>query len=284
MRWWTGRGGISKSRLQAGSGRRQAAARVRRSRTPSHSAAVGWGFDPDELDALCIHLPQLGKQLMGCRLRMCDGMRWAATKGERTCSQAAVVQRNGRAACPVGWCHSASPGLLARLWHPSGARWRWVRSETLRSRRLVALAGSARASSSFDSNLRPHAFSTSCAVMEPGRNSTGAPRVQSMMVDSMPTSQGPPSRISKSSPNSLCTWAAVVGLTRPNLLALGAAMPQTSRRPSEGFRNVCQYGLGHRVGRGSAGPMLFWPPAAASAHTLFARQYQGKADRARRPT
>ncbi len=47
-----------------------------------------------------------------------------------------------------------------------------------------------------------------------------------MMVDSMPTLHGPPSRISGTrSPSSSATCAAVVGLMRPKRLADGAAMP-----------------------------------------------------------
>ena len=63
--------------------------------------------------------------------------------------------------------------------------------------------------------------------MAPGRNSTGTPRVQSMMVDSMPTAQAPPSSTSSSSPNASATCCAVVGLTLPKWLALGAATPHT---------------------------------------------------------
>ncbi len=62
--------------------------------------------------------------------------------------------------------------------------------------------------------------------MWPGRSTTGSPREQSMMVDSMPTLHGPPSRISGTrSPSSSATCSAVVGLMRPKRLADGAAMP-----------------------------------------------------------
>jgi hypothetical protein len=47
------------------------------------------------------------------------------------------------------------------------------------------------------------------------------------MLDSMPMRQAPPSRTSRSSPNSSTTCCANVGLTRPNRFALGAAMPGT---------------------------------------------------------
>src|SRR5207344_3338368 len=44
-------------------------------------------------------------------------------------------------------------------------------------------------------------------------------------VDSSPSVHGPPSRIMAGRrPSSASTWAAVVGLTRPERLALGAAM------------------------------------------------------------
>ena len=39
-------------------------------------------------------------------------------------------------------------------------------------------------------------------LAQPCRSSTGAPRLQSTMVDSMPTAHGPPSTMSSSSPNS----------------------------------------------------------------------------------
>ena len=118
-------------------------------------------------------------------------------------------------------------------------------------------------SSSFDNILRPHACSICRLVMLPGRSSTGAPRVQSTMVDSMPSWQGPPSRINKSAPNSSSTCAAVVGLTRPKRLALGAAMPQTSGTPCAGLRSAsstaCAPGCdGQRI------PMESCPPAAAA--------------------
>ena len=60
----------------------------------------------------------------------------------------------------------------------------------------------------------------------PGRISTARPRERSTIVDSMPTSQSPPSSTaSTAAPSSARTCSAVVGLMRPNLLAEGAAMP-----------------------------------------------------------
>ena len=66
--------------------------------------------------------------------------------------------------------------------------------------------------------------------MPPGRSSCGGSVVQSTMVLSMPSGVGPPSsttsrRSSSHGPRSSSTWRAVVGLTRPNRLADGAAMP-----------------------------------------------------------
>src|SRR3954454_16307213 len=53
------------------------------------------------------------------------------------------------------------------------------------------------------------------------------------MVESTPTPPGPPSSTtSTSDPRSARTWAAVVGLTRPNRLADGAASPPSKARRS----------------------------------------------------
>ncbi len=93
----------------------------------------------------------------------------------------------------------------------------------------------------------------------PGRSSTGAPREQSTMVDSMPTSQAPPSSTSSASPNSAATCAAVVGLTRPKRLALGAASPCTPRA-AQAASSACATGCA-----GQRRPTVGWPPAAASA-------------------
>ena len=70
------------------------------------------------------------------------------------------------------------------------------------------------------------ATSSICArVMPPGRNTRGVPPVRSTTVDSTPTWHGPPSRISGTRPSmSSKTSGAVVGLGRPERLALGAAM------------------------------------------------------------
>ena len=97
--------------------------------------------------------------------------------------------------------------------------------------------------------------------MAPGRSSTGWPRVQSTMVDSMPTAQGPPSRISRAGPNSSCTWAAVVGLTRPNRLALGTARPgMGGARPAQAANTPSATGWA-----GQRRPIESCPPAAAPA-------------------
>ena len=79
------------------------------------------------------------------------------------------------------------------------------------------------------------------------------------MVDSMPTLHGPPSRMCNASPNSARTCAAVVGLTRPNWLALGPASPRTPR--SRQARNKAR-----ATGwAGQRSPIEPCPPAAAAA-------------------
>ena len=107
--------------------------------------------------------------------------------------------------------------------------------------------------------------------MAPGRSSTGTPRVQSTMVDSMPTPQGPPSSTSRASPSSSCTCKAVVGLTRPKRLALGAARPHTGGPPSSGLLPGAAQACSTAWATGWAGqrrPTLSWPPVAAVATPL----------------
>ena len=95
-------------------------------------------------------------------------------------------------------------------------------------------------------------------VMLPGLKSTGRLVVKSTTVDSSPNAQGPPSRIRVSSgPNSSSTCKAVVGLMRPNLLALGAAIGQSVLDKS--FR--ARLWLGTRIARVSR-------PALAKKETL----------------
>ena len=61
----------------------------------------------------------------------------------------------------------------------------------------------------------------------------GAPLVTSKTVDSTPTSQLPPSRISGMRPSiSTSTWCAVVGLGLPERFALGAAIGSLQARRS----------------------------------------------------
>ncbi len=94
-----------------------------------------------------------------------------------------------------------------------------------------------------------------------------------MMVDSMPTAQAPPSSTNKSAPNSLATCAAVVGLMRPNLFALGAARPQMG-----GWR--CRQACSKAWATGCAGqrrPMVACPPVAAWA--MPGRQGQDEGQR-----
>ena len=57
-----------------------------------------------------------------------------------------------------------------------------------------------------------------------GRRTAGGSAERSSMVDSRPTGQGPPSRMTSiRPPRSSNTWPAIVGLGRPLRLALGAA-------------------------------------------------------------
>src|SRR5699024_2324559 len=71
------------------------------------------------------------------------------------------------------------------------------------------------------------------AAIPPGRSGSGRSPSRDTTVDSTPTGQGPPSRIiSIRPPSSSITWSALVGLTLPDRLALGAAtgLPTAARR------------------------------------------------------
>ena len=77
----------------------------------------------------------------------------------------------------------------------------------------------------------------SCSISSretvPGRNRTGRSPASESTVDSMPTRVGPPSRIrSTASPKPRRTCSAVVGESRVNRLALGAAMGTPAARIS----------------------------------------------------
>ena len=82
--------------------------------------------------------------------------------------------------------------------------------------------------------IGPRIASRSVTVTAPGRKIIGRARERASTVDSSPTSQGPPSRMSNSSAseNSSATCSAVVGETRPLRLALGAEIgpPNASMR------------------------------------------------------
>ena len=105
----------------------------------------------------------------------------------------------------------------------------------LGARRVMRLerARGARAAASGANTCAPSTASICAALTWPGRSSTGpAPwssRDRSRMVDSMPTSDAPPSSTgmpaATSSGNSARTCSASVGETCPNLLADGAATP-----------------------------------------------------------
>ena len=73
----------------------------------------------------------------------------------------------------------------------------------------------------------PRTLESICGVMYPGRKTIGFDSVRSIIVDSIPMPTGPPSSIIAIFPfKSSATWAASVGLGRPEVLALGAAMRQ----------------------------------------------------------
>ena len=84
----------------------------------------------------------------------------------------------------------------------------------------------------------------------------------------MPTPQGPPSSTSRSSPSSSCTCWAVVGLTRPKRLALGAATPQTGGLPASSPSPTAAQASSRAWATGCEGqrsPTLSCPPVAAVA-------------------
>ena len=71
---------------------------------------------------------------------------------------------------------------------------------------------------------RPSASAIASTGRPPGRSSTGAPSSKPRMVDSRPSGQAPPSRTAAMRPpRPSRTCARVVGLTRPEGLAEGAA-------------------------------------------------------------
>src|SRR5665213_252739 len=75
--------------------------------------------------------------------------------------------------------------------------------------------------------------SISSSERPPGLSKTGSFSAKEMMVDSTPTVQGPPSKIIFTLfPNDFRTCSAVVGLTCPKGLALGAAMGRPDSRIS----------------------------------------------------
>ena len=80
------------------------------------------------------------------------------------------------------------------------------------------------------STVMPVAASISAAVIPPGRNRRKRPPSTRTMVDSTPTGVCPPSTISGTrSPKPAATACAVVALTLPDGLALGAAIGRPKR-------------------------------------------------------
>src|SRR3954465_10236841 len=99
------------------------------------------------------------------------------------------------------------------------------------------------------------ASATCCAAIRPGRNTAGIPWLISTMVDSIPTSQGPPSTTrSTASPSSSRTCCADVADRRPNRLADGAAIPPPNAR-----NNRCAIGC-----EGTRTPTVSCPPVTRS--------------------
>ena len=91
----------------------------------------------------------------------------------------------------------------------------------------------------------------SSAVMGPARRSCRAPSCGATTVDSRPSEQGPPSRMSGMRPSSSSrTCAAAVGEMRPKRFALGAAtgVAETGENGAEERMRAHAYG-----DRGQAG-------------------------------
>ena len=122
---------------------------------------------------------------------------------------------------------SASPvAHLARL-EPQPGRGRVVPRQHARRGGLARLALGQR---------RPAGRATRAMLVArepPSRRTTGSSPVTSTTVDSSPIGAGPPSRmIATLAPRSASTCAAVVGLTWPERLALGAAIGRSAARSS----------------------------------------------------
>ena len=81
----------------------------------------------------------------------------------------------------------------------------------------------------------------SCSkVIPPGRSSIGGWTVRSMIVDSNPTLQSPPSKTAGIFPDrSSSTWRSVVVLGRPERFADGAAMGKSTAARSMRVSGVC---------------------------------------------
>ena len=87
----------------------------------------------------------------------------------------------------------------------------------------------------------------------PGRSTTGTSSVKSTIVDSRPIPTGPPSMIiSMASPRSSSTCCAVVGLGRPEVLALGAATYPLDAR----IKAAAMGSLGKRTATLSSPPVV----------------------------
>ena len=112
--------------------------------------------------------------------------------------------------------------------------------------------------------------STDCNCSEvtpPTRRTRGGSEVQSTIVDSTPTVLAPPSRTSgTSSPSSARTAAAVVGLTRPNRFADGAASPPPNAASSSRATGC----------PGTRRPTVSRPPVTSSGTAGRARDHQGQ--------
>jgi hypothetical protein len=167
-------------------------ARWRRSRTPSHSGVSGGvsiqiSLTPCASNSRstansCCALASASSGMRRCSTR-CERLRTAARDHTAMC--AAPAPSTSRPVWMRLGVHQAHLGVgrVVRLQRAGGAR----------VGRFEHLAVAQRS---------PQAASICARVITPGRSSTGAPRLQSTMVDSMPTSQAPPSITSRPSPNS----------------------------------------------------------------------------------
>ena len=241
----------------------QAAARCRRSRTPSHSGPSGGvstqiSFTPCGVE-VAQHREQLARRF-GRVVRHAPAQRRAAsgscsTVRDQTAMRAASAPSTSSAVCSA----------LASISRTLGAAARSATSACPRR------AGRAPASSSGQRSRSPQAASICARVSDAGaqqhRRAAACSRRWSIRCRPRRARHRAPAA---SSPNSLLRRAAaVVGLTRPKRLALGAATPATPVRRRRPRSSACATGCD-----GQRRPMVSCPPAAAARHAGLARHDQ----------